>query len=57
MAQPPNIVQALPVGCRLNVWPYFQAVWLFGQQPTSQVFRIEAFQGSNRIAFKDMGVP
>lgn len=57
MAQPPNVVQPIPTGCRLNVWPYFQAVWLFDMQPTDQVFRIEAYQDGHRIAMTELGVP
>lgn len=64
MAQPPNVVQPLPTGCRLNVWPYFQSVWLFASQPITETFRLEAYRGQPwnpstwlRLAVLDMGVP
>jgi hypothetical protein len=44
-------------GCIELVWPYFQVAWQFDIQPTTQVFKIEAFRGSQRIAVRDVGVP
>ncbi len=57
MASPPNVVMPLPPGCLELVIPYFQVVWRFEQQPTTETFRIEAFNAAGRLAVKDLGVP